>query len=92
MILPKWNLDTDTFAFRIRVKDKCVLTDEEGYKCFYSIRAFCTMFEIPYSPELSLESLVDSFQAIWIDLTEEERVAYMNERPWWQKVGSWLCK
>ena len=86
MILPRWNLDTDNFHYRIRVKDKCVLTDEVGYRHFYTTKAFCASFEIPYYSDLSLESLVDSEQAVWAELTEDERIAYNKERPWWKKL------
>jgi len=86
MILPKWNLDTDTFTIRIRVKDKCVLTDYEGFKHFKTLSTFCNVFTLDYDPVLGLESLVESFQAIWVDLNEEEKLAYNRERPWWKKL------
>lgn len=83
----KWGLDTSTFSYRIRVKDKCVLTDAIGYEHFHSTQRFCTLFEIPYLLEIVLETLVESDQAIWVELTLEELQEFKNERPWWQR---WL--
>ena len=51
------------------------------------MQRFCTLYEIPYLPEMAIETLVESGQAVWWIHNGLEIVEFRNERPWWQR---WL--
>ena len=85
-----FGLKEEDLIFRKRIYGRAFVTDRTGLEHLISLQRLCHDLCVPNDLEDDVERLVESGQALWKDLTEEEVAAWIAEqneaRPWWKKL------